>query len=176
MNTTMNSTIKTARSIFLILFLFIALTSCSKPPYSPLPDDAVILAFGDSLTAGNGTTKENSYGGTGDDELYGEGGNDFLRNHKPTLTEQNLSEMIRIVQSKQIPLLLIGVPAKSLFSDSHELYHRVAEKHGVVLEDELIANQLRSPSLKSDAIHFNKEGYRKMAESIVELLKDKGAL
>ncbi len=35
--------------------------ACSKPYFTKLPDDGVILAFGDSLTAGNGTSSENSY-------------------------------------------------------------------------------------------------------------------
>lgn len=198
--------IRATAAILLLLFL----AGCSKTPYTPLSDNAVILAFGDSLTAGNGTTKAFSYpsilsklsgktvinaGIPGETTTQGlkrlpsilkkhnpqfvillEGGNDFLRNHKPAATERNLSEMIRQIQAQNIQLLLVGVPAKSLFSDSHTLYQQLAEKHDVVFEDELIADLLRSPSMKSDAIHFNKAGYQKMAESIYELLKDKGAL
>lgn len=198
------------QTFFVIILISVLFTGCSKPPFSPLDEDAVILAFGDSLTAGNGTTKEFSYpsvlskltgktvinaGIPGETTTQGlkrlasvlektkpdfmillEGGNDFLRNKKTSETERNLSAMIHQAQSQQIQLLLIGVPAKSLFSDSHEIYHRLAEKHDVVLEDEIIADLLRSPSMKSDAIHFNKAGYQKMAETIYELLKDKGAL
>jgi lysophospholipase L1-like esterase len=45
--------------IFIILFAII--TACSKPYFTKLSSDGTILAFGDSLTAGNGTSSENSY-------------------------------------------------------------------------------------------------------------------
>lgn len=38
-----------------------ALFGCSGPGLQPIPKDGTILAFGDSLTVGVGTTSENSY-------------------------------------------------------------------------------------------------------------------
>jgi len=38
-----------------------ALSGCGGPGLKPIPGDGTILAFGDSLTAGVGTTGENSY-------------------------------------------------------------------------------------------------------------------
>ncbi len=45
------------------LFVVVLVYGCSEkqPAIQPLSVDAVILAFGDSLTAGTGTSKENSY-------------------------------------------------------------------------------------------------------------------
>lgn len=53
----------TLRTIFITLILVMLLNACSEPsPHLPhLDEDAVILAFGDSLTRGNGTSEENSY-------------------------------------------------------------------------------------------------------------------
>ena len=45
----------------LSLLVVLAVVACSKPFFTKLPSDGVILAFGDSLTAGNGTSLENSY-------------------------------------------------------------------------------------------------------------------
>jgi len=47
---------------FLIIFFSLCI-SCSEtsPRFSPLASDATIMAFGDSLTAGNGAHKEKSY-------------------------------------------------------------------------------------------------------------------
>ncbi len=45
-----------------MLLLAVALSGCSDDPrIPPLSSDAVILAFGDSLTYGTGTTEEKSY-------------------------------------------------------------------------------------------------------------------
>ncbi|RTL10740.1 MAG: arylesterase [Neisseriaceae bacterium] len=46
---------------WLILITLFIISACSKPYFTKLPSDGVILAFGDSLTAGNGTSVENSY-------------------------------------------------------------------------------------------------------------------
>ena len=105
-----------------------------------------------------------------------EGGNDILRNRNLSETKANLAAMIELAQSQGIPVVLIGVPQKALFSNSAPLYGELADKYQLVFDDSLIAKLQRSPSLKSDHIHFNDEGYRKMASDIVELLKDNGAL
>jgi acyl-CoA thioesterase-1 len=51
------------KNIFIVLPLLIILTSCSKSPDSlgKLPDHAVILAFGDSLTYGTGASPQRDY-------------------------------------------------------------------------------------------------------------------
>lgn len=54
---------KTRRKDYLLILSFLlALTGCEKTPQiSPLAQDAVILAFGDSLTFGTGASREASY-------------------------------------------------------------------------------------------------------------------
>lgn len=50
------------RRHFLLLSLSLLLFACSEPPpLPPLAADAVILAFGDSLTRGSGAAPEHSY-------------------------------------------------------------------------------------------------------------------
>lgn len=47
--------------VYAALATMLALSACGKPKLSSLGSDAVILAFGDSLTAGKGTSKDTSY-------------------------------------------------------------------------------------------------------------------
>ena len=62
MNEVAINNIKKWRSVLIILILAFGLVNCSDAPVlKQLPEDAVILAFGDSLTAGNGVTQINSY-------------------------------------------------------------------------------------------------------------------
>ncbi|MCP4271999.1 MAG: arylesterase [Gammaproteobacteria bacterium] len=105
-----------------------------------------------------------------------EGGNDILRNRDHSQIKKNLNNMIMVAKNYGVQVVLIGVPEKKLFSSSASIYRELAEEHDLVFEGELIGSLMRSLSMKSDSIHFNKSGYRKMAESIYELLKENGAL
>ena len=43
-------------------------------------------------------------------------------------------------------------------------------------EGGIVGEILTSPSMKSDAVHFNARGYRKLAEAIAKLLRASGAI
>lgn len=105
-----------------------------------------------------------------------EGGNDILRNRNSDLIKADLERMIRLIQQSGIPVVLLGVPEKKLFSDAAPFYRELAEQYSLVFDGELIGRLMRTPSLKSDPIHFNAAGYREMAESIYQLLRDSGAI
>lgn len=191
-----------------IIFL---LAGCSDEIALPkLSSDAVILAFGDSLTHGNGATTEQSYpavleklsnrkvinagvsgeeSGPGLKRLPGlleqhkpqlmilcHGGNDFLRKKDVGKTESNLRTMINLASSKNIPVVLLGVPKPGLFLSSANVYEKIAESSNVIFIEDLIADVLSDKSLKSDTVHPNEDGYRVMAETIYSVLKEKGAL
>jgi lysophospholipase L1-like esterase len=104
------------------------------------------------------------------------GGNDFLRKHDSAQTSANLERMINMIRSEGIPVVLIGVPQMRLFSDSDPLYQDLARKHRLPIEDDILADVLHKNSLKSDPIHPNAEGYRRIAEAVAALLKESGAL
>ena len=105
-----------------------------------------------------------------------EGGNDILRNKPFDKIKSNLSKMITLAKKDDIPIILIGVPKKNLFSDSASFYSELAEQHQIVYDGEIIGDLIRTPSMKSDSVHFNQKGYRKLAENIYQLLVDKGGL
>lgn len=103
-----------------------------------------------------------------------EGGNDILRNYNLTTTKQNLRAMIQLALSRNIQVVLVAVPAKNIFSNQASLYKELAEEFNLAYQDNIIGSLLRSPKYKSDPIHFNEAGYRKLAESIYTLIKENG--
>ena len=197
-------------TVFLMLVSASIITGCGDKSLKVIPADGTILAFGDSLTFGVGTSKDKSYpsvlaelsgrrvvnaGISGEETSAGlmrfndeltqtqpdlvillEGGNDILRNRDLKSTKRNLAAMIEMMKESDIPVVLIGVPDKRLFSDSSKLYGELAEEYQLVFADDLVADLMRKAAYKSDSIHFNQAGYRVMAEQIYQLLLDTGAL
>jgi lysophospholipase L1-like esterase len=195
-----------------ILLLLLALTACSRDPQlSPLPADAVILAFGDSITYGTGAARDQSYpavlaqlsgrevvnaGIPGDvtaeglarleDALEAHrphmlilclGGNDMLRKVGHEVAARNLDDMIAMSRARGVPVLLLGVPRPALFGlESAPFYYELAERRQVVLEADIIPKVLSERDLKSDPIHPNAAGYRRIAEAVHRKLRDAGAL
>ena len=102
-----------------------------------------------------------------------EGGNDMLRGSGEGALKANLAAMIEAVQGSGAQVLLVAVPRKSLFADGAPLYGELAEQYGLVLDNDSLGELLRTPGLKSDAVHLNAQGYGALAE---RLLQARGAL
>lgn len=198
-----------------VLGLAALVAGCSEAPAGPrlarLPADAVILAFGDSLTAGNGASPTRSYPAQLDallpqrvvgDGVPGEttaqglrrfgasldrhapdlvllclGGNDFLRRHDPADTEANLDRMIATASERGVAVVLLGVPKPNLLlGEGDDLYLRLAARHGLPVENEILAAVLSDSDLRADRIHPNAEGYARVAAAVRDLLARAGAL
>jgi acyl-CoA thioesterase I len=106
------------------------------------------------------------------------GGNDFLRRQDEARTETNLARMIELAQERGIAVVLVGVPQLHLLSSLRgaELYARLAQRYGVPLENDVIADVLSDRELLHDRIHPNARGYERIAQAIRDLLRDAGAV
>ncbi len=197
------------RKVFVALLL--ALTACSAPPSLPrLASDAVILAFGDSLTYGTGADGAQSYpavlagltarrvvNGGVPGEVSGEGlarlpglldehrpqllilthgGNDLLRRGSPDDLARNLRAMVEAARTRGIAVVLVGVPAPGLLLDVPELYPRLAKEYKLPYDGETLRAIEGDRALKSDPIHPNADGYRRLAQRLYDTLRAAGAL
>lgn len=186
------------------------LSGCGGARLDPIAPDDRILAFGDSLTVGVGTGRDNAYpavlqrmtnievinaGVSGETSAQGRlrlpavldeyrpdlvilchGGNDFLRRQDTSATKANLAAMIELMQSREIQVVLIGVPEPGIFLSSARLYAELADEYDLPIDNRTMADLQGKPSLKSDQVHLNLEGYRLFAEAVFTLLRDAGAL
>ncbi len=195
----------------LLLLLLLAACGQSVPRLPALPADAVIVAFGDSLTFGTGADPDQSYpavleqlagrrvvnaGVPGEVTAQGlqrlpklldqehpnllilcHGGNDLLRRLGSEQMRRNLGAMIERARQAGVSVVLIGVPRPALLRlHSADVYDQLADHYTLPFEDEALAQIESDATLKSDQIHPNAQGYRKLAEAVYALLRRAGAL
>ena len=191
--------------------LCLVLAGCTPPPeLEPLAADAVVLAFGDSLTFGTGAGPGESYpevlsgligrtvvkaglpGEVSTDGLLRlpalldreqpallllcHGGNDQLQRLDPARLADNLRAMIREARDRNIAVVLIAVPAPGLSLRPLPLYAGIADEFGLAADLETVADILGDRALKSDYIHPNAAGYRRLALAVADLLRAAGAV
>ena len=103
------------------------------------------------------------------------GGNDMIQGLSTEGLKKNLKTMIHMAKQKQIEVLLITVPNLSFFGFSPlELYEEVAEEENIPLLSGVLTDILSQPLLKSDQVHPNALGYKKMADEIYNSLEENG--
>lgn len=197
-------------SILLALLLALAACGDAKPRPGALPPDAVVLAFGDSLTYGTGAQPDESYpaqleplirrrvvraGVPGEvtaqalerlphalDEhapkllLLCIGGNDFLQRLGAAQAAENVRAMVKLARSRDIQVMLIATPEPGLAALPPAFYREIATEFGLLFEERIIGEVLKTGSLKSDLVHPNAKGYRVIAERLAERLKESGAI
>jgi acyl-CoA thioesterase-1 len=226
-------------SLLLAVIVVSGLPVCASGAGLPrLAKDAVILAFGDSLTFGTGAAPGESYPAVLErligrrvvnegipGEISGEGLErlpEMLKREKPALlilchgandllrfldrrrVAANLRAMIRLARKNGAAVLLVAVPSLGITLSPEPvyleiptekgasvriavpspgitlspapLYREIAAEMGLPVEEETLTMVLSDGSLKSDFIHPNAAGYRRLAESIAVLLRKSGAV
>lgn len=208
-----NSFINRVITATIVCLLIILFAGCAEktPALSKLSRNAVVVAFGDSLTYGTGAKNHETYpahlqdltglrvineGIPGELSTEGKerlpsvldkhepellilchGGNDMLRKRSTQKLTDNLIAMIEEARDRGIQVVLIGVPEPALFLlESAPIYQNIANKAQIPIEINTLPEILSDNDLKSDTIHPNAAGYRKLAEAVTSLLKKAGAI
>ena len=184
------------------------------PPLPALGKDAVILAFGDSLTFGTGARPNESYpaqlqqligrnvvmsGVPGEisedglrrlpetlDEVQPQllilchGGNDFLRRLDEKKTATHLRAMVQLARQRHISVLMIAPPKPGLTLgltlSPPDFYTTIAGEFAIPIESSVLGEVLTDRALKSDLVHPNAAGYRRIAVTVADFLKKTGAI
>lgn len=104
------------------------------------------------------------------------GGNDMLRRVNAATIEANLRRMVEMARARGIQVVLIAVPEPALFGSTAPFYEVIARDFSLPIENEALNDILRDTALKSDQIHPNAAGYRRLAHAVAELLRNAGAI
>ncbi len=104
------------------------------------------------------------------------GGNDMLRKVDEAQTKANLRSIIQTIQSQGIAVVLVGVPKPALVTSAAPFFDEIAKEFKIPYEGKIVTDVLYQRDQKSDSIHPNAKGYRRMAEALVVLLKKAGAV
>lgn len=99
------------------------------------------------------------------------GGNDILRRYDLYKTKQNLMQMIDLIRASGAEVILVGVPnLEGFFINTAEFYKEIAKEKKVIFDGEIIEKIIKSPRLKSDQIHPNKEGHKELAQTLADII------
>ena len=91
-------------------------------------------------------------------------------------TRENLEAMVGEIRAAGADVVMLGVPGRNLTLSAPAYYSEVADGLDVPIDLDTLPSLMRDRSVKSDPVHFNAEGYRRMAEGVRDLLIDAGAL
>src|SRR5438477_1372200 len=105
------------------------------------------------------------------------GGNDMVRRMDRAAMRENLAAMVRDIRGHGADVVLLAVPEPRLLRLQPEpAYETLARDFAIPLEGEAVTQVLGDRRLKSDEIHPNAEGYRRIAEAVAQLLRRAGAI
>ena len=103
------------------------------------------------------------------------GGNDFLRRLPDEGIRQGLASCVATARARDTPIVLIPVPRIGLGGlGNAEVYGTVAREHKVALVDGGLAELFGRAAMRADRVHLNAQGYRTMATTLVEGLREQG--
>ncbi len=92
----------------------------------------------------------------------------MLRKQPQDAIESNLRAILKEIRSRGIDAVLVGVPAPGLITSAPEFYAKLAKDFDIPYEGKVVTSVLYKPELKSDPIHPNADGYRRIAEAMDE--------
>lgn len=104
------------------------------------------------------------------------GGNDLLQRLDRQALRTNLQRMFEAANQRGISVIMIAAPQPGLSLKDAELYRDLATELNIPLLEGTLGQLLKDPQYRSDTVHLNARGYRKLAEAVSDLLFDHGAL
>lgn len=94
------------------------------------------------------------------------GGNDFLRKVPKEVTANNVREMVEKIQKKGAMVAIVDSSAGLFLREYRLLLSRIARQSQAIFVPAVLSGIITDPSMKSDFIHPNGEGYKLIAQRV----------
>ena len=94
------------------------------------------------------------------------GGNDFLRKIPQEETLNNMIEIIDKIQAKGAMVAVVDISTTMILKQYHSAFYNLAREKGAIFIPRILSGIITNPSLKSDFIHPNADGYNAIAQRI----------
>jgi acyl-CoA thioesterase I len=104
------------------------------------------------------------------------GGNDFLRNTEEAHAAANVRAMVKLARDQGVAVVILATPKPGLGLSTPKFYGEIGTEFKAPVENAVLETVLSNNRLKSDLIHPNAEGYKRVAEAIAKVLKGSGAI
>ena len=98
------------------------------------------------------------------------GGNDFLSKIHLDETIKNIEEIVNRIESRGAMVAIADVSAGMIMSGYRKEFKRLSRKCNTIFIPNLFSGILTNPSLKSDSIHPNAQGYKVIAQKIYRVI------
>jgi lysophospholipase L1-like esterase len=104
------------------------------------------------------------------------GGNDFLRKLGEDAAAANVRAMATLAREKGVAVMLVATPKPGFGVSKVRFYEEIGKELAIPVETEVLADVLTTGKWKSDLVHPNAEGYKRIAEAVAGVLKKAGAI
>jgi acyl-CoA thioesterase-1 len=98
-------------------------------------------------------------------------GNDFLKKVPQEETVENLRKMVDAVQAKGAMVAIVDISAGMFFAEYRKLFRKLAEETGCLFIPHILSGIITNPSMKSDFLHPNADGYKIVAYRVLFAIK-----
>lgn len=98
-------------------------------------------------------------------------GNDFLRKIPKEVTINNIKEMVEKAQAKGAMVAIVDISAGMFLAEYRRALNKLAKESGAIFIPHILNGIITNPSMKSDFLHPNANGYKMIAQRIYAAIK-----
>jgi len=98
-------------------------------------------------------------------------GNDFLRAVPKETTVNNIKLMVDKIQAKGAMVAIVDISAGMFLREYRLAFYNLARQKNTIFVPAVLSGIITNPSMKSDFLHPNGNGYKKIAERVSTAIK-----